>query len=73
MFTGVEQQTATRIEQEIIDNDQRAKGKMKSSANKRRHTKECDIKVGDKVLVEPRYNRQSWGHFKVVLIRRWSF
>ena len=40
-----------RIEQEIIDNDQRAKGKMKSYADKRRHTKECDIKVGDKVLV----------------------
>ena len=44
-------ETATRIEQEIIDNDQRTKGKMKSYADKRRHTKECDIKVGDKVLV----------------------
>ena len=28
----------------------RAKGKMKSYADKRRHTKKCDIKVGDKVL-----------------------
>ena len=42
---------ATRIIQEITDNDQRAKGKMKSYADKRRHTKECDIKVGNKVLV----------------------
>ena len=42
---------ATRIEQEIIDNDQLAKGKMTSYADKRRNTKECDIKVGDKVLV----------------------
>ena len=44
-------ETATHIEQEIVDNDQRAKGKIKSYADKRRHTKECDIKVGDNVLV----------------------
>ena len=44
-------ETATCIEQEIIDNDQCANGKMKSYADKRRDTKEGDIKVGDKVLV----------------------
>ena len=40
-----------RIEQEIKNNDQRAKRKMKSYADKRRHTKEYDFKVVDKVLV----------------------
>ena len=36
-------ETAMHIEQEIIDKDQQAKGKRKSYAVKRRHTKECDI------------------------------